>query len=142
MNTFKDFLKGKLKKAACVAIFNPQNRILLVRRSSTAEWMPLHYCFPGGHSENGESSIDTAERETYEETGIELNKSNMKLIETQINNGYINSIFVSNIDNSKVLLNDEHDKYIWADYDDCKDLLLVPQLYNFINKLKNQGYFE
>ena len=129
-------------KASSVAIFNPQSRLLLVRRSSTAEWMPLHYCFPGGHAEKDENSIDAAEREVYEETGIELNKSNIKLIETQINNGYVNSIFVSNVDNSKVLLNDEHDEYIWADYDDCKDLNLVPKLSNFIKKLKNHGYFE
>ena len=142
MNNFKDFLKGKFKKSACVAIFNPQKRLLLVRRSSTAEWMPLHYCFPGGHSEKNERLIDTAERETYEETGIELKKSDMKLIETQINNGYVNSIFVSNVNNSNVSLNDEHDKYTWANYNDCKDLNLVTQLSSFIDKLKNQGYFE
>ena len=75
MNSFKDFLKGRLKKAACVAVFNPKNELLLLRRSETAEWMPLHYCLPGGHAEEGETMAQTAERELFEETGIEINSS-------------------------------------------------------------------
>lgn len=30
-----------------------------------------HWAFPKGHKEDGESEIDTAKRETYEETGLE-----------------------------------------------------------------------
>ena len=33
-------------------------------------WQPGEICFPGGHIEAGESSVDTALRETYEELGI------------------------------------------------------------------------
>ena len=142
MSNFITFLESKLKKSSIVAIFNHQKKILLVRRSKTAEWMPLHYCFPGGHAEKNETPIDTAKREVYEETGIKLNKSGMKLIKTQVNNGYVNSIFLYKLDSSKVILNDEHDKHIWADFKDCKNIKLVPMLLDFIKELENSGHFE
>jgi len=141
MKNFKDFLQGKLKKASSVAIFNPIKKILLVRRSKTAEWMPLHYCLPGGHVEKGESPIDAAEREVFEETGIELNKSEMKLIKNQINNQYSNYFYVTEINSSKVILNKEHDDFIWCGFKDCENINLVPKLHYFIIELKNKGYF-
>jgi 8-oxo-dGTP pyrophosphatase MutT (NUDIX family) len=142
MKNFKEFLNKSLKKAASVAIFNPQNKILLVRRSKTAEWMPLHYCLPGGHMEEKETPVDTAEREVFEETGIELNKHDLKLIDTQINNNYINYLYAIKINNSKVHLNNEHDKFVWCSFEDCQEYNLVPKLHYFIKELKNKGYFE
>jgi len=142
MSSFKDFFNKKLKKASSVAIFNLQKRILLVRRSNTAEWMPLHYCLPGGHVEKGESPLDAAEREVFEETGIELKKSDIKLLETQINNEYLNYLYVAEVNSSKVILNEEHDKFVWCSFEDCKEYNLVPKLYSFIKELKNRGYFE
>jgi mutator protein MutT len=138
MIEFKVFLEGKLKKAACVAIINAQNKILLVRRSKTAEWMPLHYCLPGGHVEKGEKPIDAAKREAYEETGIELNKNNMKLETIEENNGFINYIFVSHITSTKVNLNLEHDEYIWCSLEKCDNYNLVPKLSDIICKIKNE----
>lgn len=142
MIDFKSFFNKELKKASCVAIFNHQNKLLLLRRSETSEWMPLHYCFPGGHMEKNEKPIDTAERETYEETQIELDKNNMKLETIEENNGYINYIFSAIATSSKVQLNFEHDKYVWCSFADCKNYNLVPKLYEIIIKLKNKGYFE
>jgi len=142
MSSFKDFLNNKLTKASSVAIFNPQKRLLLVRRSRTAEWMPMHYCLPGGHAEKGESPLDAAEREVFEETGIELNKAGMKLIETQISDEYLNYLYVAEINSSKVILNKEHDNFIWCEFKDCEELNLVPKLHSFIEGLKNKGYFE
>lgn len=141
MSSFKIFFNKDLIKSSCVAIFNPQKKLLLVRRSKTAEWMPLHYCLPGGHAKKNENPIDTAEREVFEETEIKLNKSDIKLIEMQIDNKYLNYIYVAEINNSKVLLNNEHDKFIWCNFEDCKDLSLVPTLHRFIKIIKNKGYF-
>lgn len=142
MSSFKDFFDKKLKKASSVAIFNPQKRILLVRRSKTAEWMPLHYCLPGGHVEKGENPLDAAEREVFEETGIELIKSDMKLLETQINNEYLNYLYLAEVDSSKIILNKEHDDFVWCSFEDCKNYSLVPKLEIFIKNLKNKGYFQ
>lgn len=142
MIKFKDFIGDKLKKAACVAIFNSKNQILLLRRSDTAEWMPFHYCFPGGHVEKKEKPIDAAVRETFEETQIELEKNKIKLAGLEENNGFVNYIFVTSISDSEIILNFEHDKYIWCSFEKCQDYKLVPNLYNFIKELKNKGYFK
>jgi 8-oxo-dGTP pyrophosphatase MutT (NUDIX family) len=142
MTSFKDFIKGKLKKAASIAVFNPQNKLLLLRRSETAEWMPLHYCLPGGHAEEGEAMIETAERELFEETEIELDASEIESFGNYITDEYANFIFVGHTNDSKVKLNFEHDKYVWCNYEECKELNLVPRLGNIINNLKNKGLFE
>ena len=141
MTSFKDFIKGKLKKAASVAVFNPQNKLLLLRRSETAKWMPLHYCLPGGHAEEGETMIETAERELFEETEIELNESEMESFGNYITDEYANFIFVGHANSSKVKLNFEHDKYVWCDYTECKKLDVIPNLDIVIDNLKNKGYF-
>lgn len=142
MINLSNFFNKNLKKAACVAIFNNQNKLLLLRRSETSEWMPFHYCFPGGHMEENEKPIDAAERETYEETEIELDKNNMKLETIEENNGYINYIFSAKVPFSKSKLNFEHDKYVWCDFEDCKNYNLVPKLHQIITELKNKGCFQ
>ncbi len=52
---------------ASVMIFDPDNRVLMLHRSDNDTW-----CFPGGAMELGESTEDTACREAYEETGLEV----------------------------------------------------------------------
>jgi hypothetical protein len=49
---------------------------------------------------------------------------------------------VGHTNDSKVKLNFEHDKYVWCNYEECKELNLVPRLGNIINNLKNKGLFE
>ncbi|WEG14541.1 NUDIX hydrolase [Pullulanibacillus sp. KACC 23026] len=48
-------------------VFDNENRVLMQRRSDNGQWG-----FPGGFMELGESVQDTAKREVYEETGLQL----------------------------------------------------------------------
>ena len=50
---------------------------LLMEVRSMNVWQPGEICFPGGHIEAGESCIDTALRETYEELGIRPSSVNV-----------------------------------------------------------------
>ena len=50
---------------------------LLLEVRSMNVWQPGEVCFPGGHIEAGESSIDTALRETCEELGIRPSSVNI-----------------------------------------------------------------
>lgn len=53
--------------AATAFVLNEQGQVLLLKRSDNALWAP-----PGGAHDFGESIAETAVRETYEETGIEI----------------------------------------------------------------------
>ncbi|UOQ45159.1 NUDIX hydrolase [Halobacillus salinarum] len=62
--------KNKVLMPVCGAlIFDDQKRILLQHRADTHSWG-----IPGGFMELDENVEETARRETYEETGIELGK--------------------------------------------------------------------
>ncbi|MBN8210924.1 NUDIX domain-containing protein [Bacillus sp. NTK071] len=50
-------------------IFDEENRVLMQKRTDNGQWG-----FPGGFMELGESVVDTAKREVYEETGLILNE--------------------------------------------------------------------
>ena len=50
---------------------------LLMEVRSMKVWQSGEICFPGGHIEAGESCIDTALRETYEELGIRPSSVNV-----------------------------------------------------------------
>ena len=50
---------------------------LLMEVRSLNVWQPGEICFPGGHIEAGETCVDTALRETYEELGIRPSSVNV-----------------------------------------------------------------
>ena len=50
-----------------VLIINEKNQVLLQKRSDTGEW-----CIPGGAMELGETYIETANREIWEEVGVRV----------------------------------------------------------------------
>ena len=104
--------------------------------------MPLKYAFPGGKIEEGETPEEAASRELYEETEIEVSPNLLKKIATVTNDDYVNFVHVAEINNKKVILNFEHDKYVWCNFEDCSSLNLVPGLLNIIEMIKNKGYFE
>ncbi|MCI1931477.1 MAG: CoA pyrophosphatase [Clostridia bacterium] len=60
--------------AVLIPLFNDSSdghiKVMLTQRALDLDRQPGDFCFPGGHSENGETSKQTALRETFEETGI------------------------------------------------------------------------
>ena len=56
---------------AVVAIQDPDTgAVLLTKRAATLRLHPSEYCFPGGRIEAGETPLDAALRELYEETHL------------------------------------------------------------------------
>ncbi|MDX8367061.1 NUDIX hydrolase [Cytobacillus sp. IB215665] len=73
MNYIKDMRKlighQTLFTVGCGVIIQDGERILLQHRTDEDNW-----CIPGGVMEVGESFEQTAKRETYEETGLQVQK--------------------------------------------------------------------
>lgn len=58
-----------MKQAVCILVVNSDNHVLCVsRKDDLADWG-----LPGGKCDDGESVIETAKRETLEETGFSIN---------------------------------------------------------------------
>ncbi|PBB80241.1 hypothetical protein CK218_16635 [Mesorhizobium sp. WSM3879] len=65
--------KDSAGQAASLMLVAPDGDVLVLRRSSTDTSWPGHWCWPGGKSDEGETALQTAQRETEEEaTGPEL----------------------------------------------------------------------
>lgn len=89
------------------------DRILWMRRTKDGTWG-----FPGGHLEEGESPIEGAIRESREEaehvpqTGIHLIHQEGHCL-----------LFACNDGEFEPKLNDEHDAFVWADWDNAPEPL-------------------
>lgn len=123
------------KKSATVALICDQ-KVLVLKRGSTAPWMPGYYCLPGGHRDDNEELVDCAVRELYEETQISILAKDLYPISVKYTNGYTNTIFVyAKGGYYDVKLNWEHDHYMWISVQESKTIRLVPNLESTIKTL-------
>lgn len=91
------------KKASCVAAFNPENGEVLAvsRRGEPDQWV-----LPGGKEDEGETAVQCAMREFFEETGVRLQDEPVLFQQGLDNAGYLNSTYlvVSSRDLLSILL--------------------------------------
>jgi len=67
-SAFQSYKPRHMKVYGCI-IINNEGEVLLVRGRLSKKWS-----FPKGHCKKGETDLETAERELYEETGLILNE--------------------------------------------------------------------
>lgn len=127
------------QKSATVAMIR-DNKLLLLRRGASAPWMPGRYCLPGGKLDKGETLIDCAVRELCEETGIVIDSNKLMPLSVTYKAGWDKVLFVDNRDEPySVVLNWEHDHYVWASYSESTTMSLVPTLPTVIKSLVSWG---
>lgn len=69
---------------AVIAIQDPDTgAVLLTKRAATLRLHPSEYCLPGGRIEDGETTLDAALRELYEETHVRACTLNIGIRQTQ-----------------------------------------------------------
>jgi len=130
------------QKSATIAVIN-NNKILLLKRGSTAPWNPNKYCLVGGRVDNNESLEDCALREASEEIGITLYRYYLDSILVSYSN-YTKKVFLylHNLDQD-INLNYEHSEYVWLSYSECesyrKNNFLVSSLAKVLTKLNRIG---
>ena len=105
-----------MQTIAKILIFNSDNQVLILKRSDSHPYFPLHWDFPGGVVENGEDSAEGAVRELWEEAGIRLGVEKVKKVyEKQLAGNKIHLIYLGNINktNIDVELSWEHSDFKW-----------------------------
>lgn len=128
-----------MQKSATVAVVY-NNKLLLLRRGSTAPWMPGRYCLPGGKIEKDEDATYAASRELREETGISYPVDELWAVTISYSSGYNKTVWVASVNSDKVILNWEHDDYQWVSSDESSTIDLVPGLRTTIKTLADRGY--
>jgi 8-oxo-dGTP diphosphatase len=89
--------RGRLVGAAAV-ILEPDGRVLLVRHT----YGRFNWDLPGGASDPGESVVETALRETREETGLEVVAERMTGIYYRTENDSHHFVFRCRVDGDRV----------------------------------------
>ena len=103
-----------------LVIVQKGNKILVVERSKTDQWMPLHWSYPGGHIQKGETPYYAAKRELEEETGLKPKT----VVYTGIRDTSNGKMYIYLCDEYEgdVKLNFEHSDHKWVTYDEVEDL--------------------
>jgi len=76
----KVFDRGFFHLGSDVWMLNPENKILIQKRSPMKRLEPNVWAMTGGSVVVGENSIDTIVRETREEIGVNIDPTQLKLI--------------------------------------------------------------
>jgi len=125
--------KKEKQKNAVAVIVNKDNKILLLKRSENAPWMPNKWALVGGVIDKGETPQKAVEREIEEETGLELKKFT-KSFSIQRHADSVEHIFACRYegDPTDISLDDENTNYGWYDVSEMEYLDIVPHLIEYI----------
>lgn len=112
-------LRGEIEKA----------EVLLLRRTG---FLAGTWCQIAGSIEPGEKAWQTAVREVFEETGIEIGELWSADVCEQFYEAdkeciTLVPVFVTRVpQNTEVVLNDEHDAFRWVDFEEAAAMLSLP----------------
>lgn len=119
----------KRKLYADTILRNSDGEILLLQRSYQDDFMPGKWWLPGGKIEEGEDPLLAAERELFEETGIDMTKNigGLSFLKKRVLDDCTIFYFEGIIDRSvpTILDNEEHINLNWFNSDRLKKLDLL-----------------
>lgn len=110
-----------MKIIAKAIVYDKTNKVLTLRRSITHPTMPHHFDLPGGEVKVNEPNYLGMIREIYEETGLTVLKSSVKLIYNIIPRQNVTHIlYTAKIKQQEpgATLSWEHDAYYWIAEDE------------------------
>ncbi len=113
-----------------VFLSNSKGEFLFLRRGQDKH-EGGKFCTPGGKKEENETNVETVIREIKEETGIDLNKKDLKYFKKLYvkypDHDFLFEMFEAKLDyDPQVRLKlDEHSEFVWATLDEAMNLPLV-----------------
>jgi 8-oxo-dGTP diphosphatase len=106
---------------AKVLLVNSAGEVLTLRRSNTDQRRPGEDDIPGGWVDEGEELSEAAVRETEEEAGIKLNKSDIRLVYAYTamtdKGNVVWAFYIGRTEQTEVTLSSEHDRAEWVSLD-------------------------
>jgi len=112
---------------AKVLLRDSNGNLLILRRSETHPRFAFHDDLPGGMVEPDEDTLDAAVREVFEETGLELTMTDLKLAhehDRSVLTKYLIYEAALTADRPPVTISWEHDRFEWVS---PSDLLARPR---------------
>ena len=102
------------------------NKVLILKRSEKASSFPDKWNFPGGKVEPGESILDGAKRELFEEAGIEV--EGLKFVTSiEIKKAFLKISFYSvRLENDLCKINEESSDFAWVTKEELFNYDLLP----------------
>lgn len=98
-----------------IVLLEDKDKILLVRRSSTAKFAKGMYSLIGGKVEAGEAGLPAIVREVYEETGLSISSEKFDLVHTFHRKGEESELialcFKANVASLQAPINKEPEKH-------------------------------
>lgn len=124
-----------MKKYGDCIITNSKLEILLLQRAEDDGFEPGVWCLPGGKIEQGETDIEGATRELFEETNIDCELEGPVHEEDRGDN--ISYYFEGSVsDDVDITLDDtEHSASMWVSVDDLTDYDLILDLGDILSKI-------
>lgn len=118
----------RIPQSALTVVYNQSGQVLVMQRNDDPDfWQSVT-----GTLEQGEQPIETAQREVFEETSIDITRSGYELIDCQKINTYeirdrwkhryppntpfnTEHVFAVEVANDQVIVLSEHSAYLWLD---------------------------
>ncbi len=125
-------------KTSVIALFN-EKKVLILKRGSTANWMPNKWSLVGGVVDNDENPMEAIIRECIEEIG--LIPENV-VYDSKIQNKNIGQIFYyqGTLESQNVNLDYENSNYAFISESEVDDYEYVPYVKEYIKKLFSKKY--
>jgi len=126
-STDKDYSKFK---TSVIGLLN-DNKVLILKRGSTAPWMPNKWSLVGGGIEEGENPKETIIRECLEEIGLKPNNVSFDHKIMTVDAGEI-YYFYGELESQNIKLDYENSNYKFITKDEINNYDFVPYIKEFI----------
>lgn len=100
-------------KVTSVIVINENEEVLCIKRSESCRSFKGYWNFPGGGVEQGESAVDGAIRELYEETNLTARKKDLHYFQKHYTPRLEINYFITFDYSGEIILNNESTEYKW-----------------------------